>query len=62
MSLEDYKNFVHKVEQLNKFIEIANKSSDKYNLLIKCKQHDEVVALAKKWGFDIGKRWGENNN
>ena len=28
-------------------------------LLLACKDHDEVVSLARSWGFEIGTRWGE---
>tara|TARA_B100000700_G_C14598854_1_gene648130 strand:- start:6 stop:188 length:183 start_codon:yes stop_codon:yes gene_type:complete len=59
MSEKDYNNFLIKIEQLNKLVELIETSPDKYNLIVNCKTHDEVVELAKDWGFNIGKRWGE---
>ena len=30
--------------------------------LIECKTHKQVVELAREWGFEIGRRWGENDD
>ncbi len=59
MTKKDYQGFLHKVSQLNELIQLINNSPDKYKLFIKCKTHNEVVQLAKEWGYEIGKRWGE---
>ena len=59
MAKEDYEKFLYKIDQLNRFVEIINKSPEKYKLIISCKTHEEVVALAEQWGYEIGKRWGE---
>ena len=59
MSKKDYHQFLYKIDQLNKLVDLLNNSPDKYQLFIKSKTHDEVVKLAKKWGYEIGKRWGE---
>jgi len=59
MSQSDYEAFLYKIDQLNKLIVFLNESPEKYNLFIKCKTHQEVVELANKWGYKIGKRWGE---
>ena len=59
MSKKDYEKFVLKIEQLNKLVELINTSPEKYQLMISCTNHKEVVDLANQWGFDIGKRWGE---
>ena len=60
MTIENYRRFLHKVDQLNKLVELINNSPEKYQLFIKCKTHKEVVELARKWGFEIGKRWGQH--
>ena len=60
MAKEDYERFLYKIDQLNQFVEIIKNSPEKYQLIINCKTHDEVVALAKQWGYEIGKRWGES--
>ena len=59
MTVKNYKAFLHKIDQLNKLVELINNSPDKYRLFVKCKTHKDVVELAKKWGYEIGKRWGE---
>ena len=60
MSKEDLKNFIIKVNQLNDLIESLETIPGRKSLLEACDHHDQVVALAKDWGFDIGKRWGEH--
>ena len=60
MTKKDYDKFKYKIDQLNKLVELVNNSPEKYQLIISCKTHDDVVALAKNWGFQIGKRWGES--
>ena len=59
MSKKDYEKFLSKIENLNKLVELINTSPEKYQLMISCTNHKEVVDLANQWGFDIGKRWGE---
>ena len=59
MSKKDFECFLFKIDQLNKLVELINQSPEKYKLFISCKTHDDVVLLAKKWGYEIGKRWGE---
>ena len=59
MAKKDYLAFLYKIDQLNKLVELINRSPKKYQLFIKCKTHKEVVELADKWGYKIGKRWGE---
>ena len=59
MSKKDFERFLYKIDQLNKFVELINKSPEKYQLIISCETHEDVVDLAKQWGYDIGKRWGE---
>ena len=60
MTKQDYERFIYKINQLNQLVELINNSPDKYKLFINCKTHDDVVELSKKWGYDIGKRWGES--
>ncbi len=60
MAKKDYERFLHKIEQLNKLVELINDSPEKYELIISCRTHEDVVLLAKQWGFEIGKRWGES--
>ena len=60
MAKEDYERFLYKIDQLNQFIESIKNSPEKYQSIISCKTHDDVVELAKQWGYEIGKRWGES--
>ena len=60
MAKEDYERFLFKIDQLNQFVELIKNSPEKYQLIISCKTHDDVVELAKQWGYEIGKRWGES--
>ena len=59
MTKQDYEKFIYKIKQLNELVKFINDSPEKYKLFIKCKNHQEVVDLAKQWGYEIGKRWGE---
>ena len=56
---KDLNNFLKKIEQLNKISELIKKNPLKKKELSDCVNHDEVIKLTYKWGFDIGKRWGE---
>ena len=60
MAKKDYERFLSKIDQLNQLVELIKNSPEKYQLIINCKTHDEVVELAKQWGYEIGKRWGES--
>ena len=59
MSKNDYEGFLYKVNQLNKLIDLIDNSPEKYKLFTNCETHEEIVELANKWGYKIGKRWGE---
>ena len=56
---KDLNNFLKKIEQLNKISELIKKNPVKKKELSDCTNHDEVINLTSKWGFEIGKRWGE---
>ena len=60
MTKKDYERFLYKIDQLNQLVQLINDSPDKYQLIISCKTHEDVVELAKQWGYEIGKRWGES--
>ena len=60
MTKRDYQGFLYKVDQLNRLVQLINDSPEKYQLFINCKTHKEIVELANKWGYEIGKRWGES--
>ena len=60
MTEKDLNNFLKKIDQLKKISELIRKNPDKKKELSECSNHEEVINLTSKWGFDIGKRWGEN--
>ena len=60
MTKKDYDQFLYKIDQLNKLIDTINQSPEKYQLIIKCNTHQDVVELAKQWGYEIGRRWGDS--
>ena len=59
MAKKDLINFQKKIEQLNKILELIEKNPIKKGELSDCRNHEEVISLTSKWGFDISKRWGE---
>ena len=60
MAEKDLKIFLKKIENLNKISEIIKNNPIKKKELSDCKNHEEVIRLTSKWGFEISKRWGEN--
>ena len=60
MAEKDLINFLKKIEQLNNLSELIKKNPTKMKELSDCKDHEEVIKLTSKWGYEIGKRWGEN--
>ncbi len=59
MAEKDLKNFLKKIEQLNSIKELIENNPYKKKELSDCKNHEEVIILTSKWGFEISKRWGE---
>ena len=59
MAEKDLINFLKKIEELNKISELIKNNPSKKKALSDCKNHKEVINLTSRWGFKIGKRWGE---
>ena len=59
MAEKDLINFLIKIENLNKIKELIEKNPKNKKELSDCNNHEEVIILTSKWGFDISKRWGE---
>lgn len=51
--------FLDKVRQLNAFVAMSEADPSLWQELRDCEHHDQVVALARRCGFEIGRRWGE---
>ena len=60
MAERDLINFLNKIEQLNKISELIKNNPAKKKELSDCRNHDDVIALTSRWGFEISKRWGEH--
>ena len=61
MSEQELKKFIQKVNNLKDMVNSLEEIPERRVLLAACNSHDQVVLLAKKWGYDIGRRWGEKN-
>ncbi len=61
MSEQELKRFIEKVEQLKKMLASLEKNPERRAQLASCNHHDQVVKLAKSWGYEIGRRWGEGD-
>jgi cupin 2 domain-containing protein len=53
--------FLEKVNQLNAFVALSEADPQVRQQLVACSHHNEVVALAARHGFEIGRRWGEGS-
>jgi cupin 2 domain-containing protein len=60
MSAADLERFLEKIRQLNAFVALSERDASLRQALIDCGHHNEVVALARSRGFEIGRRWGES--
>ena len=59
MAQRDLQLFLEKVNQLQKMVKSLDKEPSRKALLAECENHNQVIELAEKWGFQIGRRWGE---
>tara|TARA_B100000927_G_C16277088_1_gene393947 strand:- start:134 stop:700 length:567 start_codon:yes stop_codon:yes gene_type:complete len=59
MAEDDLIRFLDKVQQLQQLAESLKLEPERRRQLADCQDHNSVVGLARQWGFDIGRRWGE---
>jgi cupin 2 domain-containing protein len=59
MAEEDLRRFLDKVRQLNAFVALSEQDERLRRALRDCTHHHQVVALARRHGFEIGRRWGD---
>lgn len=59
MAEAQLRQFLDKVRQLNAFVAMSEADPRLRQELCDCEHHDQVVALARRCGFEIGRRWGE---
>ena len=59
MAEAQLQQFLEKVRQLNAFVALTEEQPQLRDALRSCSQHHEVVNLAARHGFEIGRRWGD---
>ena len=59
MAEHDLIRFLDKVGQLQALVKSLEHDQLRRDQLASCSSHNQVVAMAQAWGFDIGRRWGE---
>lgn len=59
MAEAQLQQFREKVRQLHAFLALCDSDPALLASLRDCDHHDQVVALARRCGFEIGRRWGE---
>jgi len=59
MAEADLQRFLEKVQTLQAFVQLSEQRPELRAALAACATHAEVVGLARAWGFEIGRRWGE---
>ena len=62
MAEQDLIRFLNKISQLQVLAERVRNDSSSREQLAACADHNQVVQLARSWGFDIGRRWGERDH
>ena len=59
MAEAQLQQFLAKVSALNAFVALSEADPGVRAALTDCSNHHEVVELARRFGFEIGRRWGE---
>ncbi len=59
MAIDDLARFVSKVNQLQAMVLSLEEVPGRKETLEACTDHNQVVALAKEWGYEISSRWGD---
>ena len=60
MAEADLQRFLHKVQQLNALVTSLDQDPRRRAAFAACADHNQVVQLAQLWGYDIGRRWGDD--
>ena len=61
MAEQDLIRFLDKVSQLQQLVQSVEQDASRRDQLSACEDHNQVVSLARDWGFEIGRRWGESD-
>ena len=61
MAEAQLQQFLQKVAALNAFVALSDANPGVRDALRNCNNHHDVVSLARSHGFEIGRRWGEED-
>ena len=61
MADKDLDRFIQKVNDLKDLVDSLESTPTRKEKLTSCSNHNEVVQLARSWGYEIGSRWGERD-
>ena len=56
---KDLQRFLQKVTHLNGLVQSLHEHPERRHQLAACDDHNSVVQLARSWGFEIARRWGD---
>ena len=56
---KDLQRFLQKVTHLNGLVQSLHEYPERRHQLAACDDHNSVVQLARSWGFEIARRWGD---
>ena len=56
---KDLQRFLQKVDHLNGLVQSLRDHPERRQQLAACDDHNSVVQLARSWGFEISRRWGD---
>ena len=59
MAEKDLQRFLQKVNHLNGLVQSLHEHPERREQLAACDDHNSVVQLARSWGFEIARRWGD---
>ncbi len=59
MAEVDLQRFLEKVKHLQMMVKSLDDVPNRREVLASCTDHNQVVELARSWGYEIGRRWGE---
>ena len=59
MAEEDLMRFLAKIENLNELVNSFKDFPNRRDQLASCRTHKEVVDMARSWGYEIGRQWGD---
>ncbi|MBM5801352.1 MAG: Nif11 domain/cupin domain-containing protein [Cyanobacteria bacterium K_DeepCast_35m_m2_023] len=62
MAEAQLQQFLAKVQALNAFVALSEADPAVRQALAACSTHHEVVTLARSFGLEIGRRWGETQS